>query len=298
MLIISHARDIDGIFSAALAIRKAKKENENYSLILIDYPEYDLLIDKIKNSGEDRIIILDIGVNDNKVKELIEALKSSKSFIIWVDHHVWENSTIKEVSKYCNLVIGNNSATFLFSRIFSKDSFSRKLAKVADDSDFFINKLKISKKLSLIITYFNAFSKEKLYWLAEYFSENTRLSRDMEELAEKIEKEIEEARKEVEKKLEIIEIQKKRIGLVELSKILNPSFEGDRLIKEKNLNTCIMLFKNENGYSVSIRGEKALELAKLLGGGGHPNAAGASIAYNDVEKIKQNLLVVFGSKFS
>jgi oligoribonuclease NrnB/cAMP/cGMP phosphodiesterase (DHH superfamily) len=298
MLIISHARDIDGIFSAALAIRKAKKENENYSLILIDYPEYDLLIDKIKNSGEDRIIILDIGVNDNKVKELIEALKSSKSFIIWVDHHVWENSTIKEVSKYCNLVIGNNSATFLFSRIFSKDSFSRKLAKVADDSDFFINKLKISKKLSLIITYFNAFSKEKLYWLAEYFSENTRLSKDMEELAEKIEKEIEEARKEVEKKLEIIEIQKKRIGLVELSKILNPSFEGDRLIKEKNLNTCIMLFKNENGYSVSIRGEKALELAKLLGGGGHPNAAGASIAYNDVEKIKQNLLVVFGSKFS
>jgi oligoribonuclease NrnB/cAMP/cGMP phosphodiesterase (DHH superfamily) len=298
MLIISHARDIDGIFSAALAIRKAKKENENYSLILIDYPEYDLLIDKIKNSGEERIIILDIGVNDNKVKELIEALKSSKSFIIWVDHHVWENSTIKEVSKYCNLVIGNNSATFLFSRIFSKDSFSRKLAKVADDSDFFINKLKISKKLSLIITYFNAFSKEKLYWLAEYFSENTRLSKDMEELAEKIEKEIEEARKEVEKKLEIIEIQKKRIGLVELSKILNPSFEGDRLIKEKNLNTCIMLFKNENGYSVSIRGEKALELAKLLGGGGHPNAAGASIAYNDVEKIKQNLLVVFGSKFS
>ena len=298
MLIISHARDIDGIFSAALAIRKAKKENENYSLILIDYPEYDLLIDKIKNSGEDRIIILDIGVNDNKVKELIEVLKSSESFIIWVDHHVWENSTIKEVSKYCNLVIGNNSATFLFSRIFSKDSFSRKLAKVADDSDFFINKLKISKKLSLIITYFNAFSKEKLYWLAEYFSENTRLSKDMEELAEKIEKEIEEARKEVEKKLEIIEIQKKRIGLVELSKILNPSFEGDRLIKEKNLNTCIMLFKNENGYSVSIRGEKALELAKLLGGGGHPNAAGASIAYNDVEKIKQNLLVVFGSKFS
>jgi len=298
MLIISHARDIDGIFSAALAIRKAKKENENYSLILIDYPEYDLLIDKIKNSGEDRIIILDIGVNDNKVKELIEALKSSKSFIIWVDHHVWENSTIKEVSKYCNLVLGNNSATFLFSRIFSKDSFSRKLAKVADDSDFFINKLKISKKLSLIITYFNAFSKEKLYWLAEYFSENTRLSRDMEELAEKIEKEIEEARKEVEKKLEIIEIQKKRIGLVELSKILNPSFEGDRLIKEKNLSTCIMLFKNENSYSVSIRGEKALELAKLLGGGGHPNAAGASIAYNDVEKIKQNLLVVFGSKFS
>jgi len=298
MLIISHARDIDGIFSAALAIRKAKKENENYSLILIDYPEYGLLIDKIKNSGEDRIIILDIGVNDNKVKELIEALKSSKSFIIWVDHHVWENSTIKEVSKYCNLVIGNNSATFLFSRIFSKDSFSRKLAKVADDSDFFINKLKISKKLSLIITYFNAFSKEKLYWLAEYFSENIRLSRDMEELAEKIEKEIEEARKEVEKKLKIIEIQKKRIGLVELSKILNPSFEGDRLIKEKNLNTCIMLFKNENGYSVSIRGEKALELAKLLGGGGHPNAAGASIAYNDVEKIKQNLLVVFGSKFS
>ena len=298
MLIISHARDIDGIFSAALAIRKAKKENENYSLILIDYPEYDLLIDKIKNSGEDRIIILDIGVNDNKVKELIEALKSSKSFIIWVDHHVWENSTIKEVSKYCNLVIGNNSATFLFSRIFSKDSFSRKLAKVADDSDFFINKLKISKKLSLIITYFNAFSKEKLYWLAEYFSENTRLSKDMEELAEKIKIEIEEARKEVEKKLEIIEIQKKRIGLVELSKILNPSFEGDRLIKEKNLNTCIMLFKNENGYSVSIRGEKALELAKLLGGGGHPNAAGASIAYNDVEKIKQNLLVVFGSKFS
>jgi len=298
MLIISHARDIDGIFSAALAIRKAKKENENYSLILIDYPEYDLLIDKIKNSGEDRIIILDIGVNDNKVKELIEVLKSSESFIIWVDHHVWENSTIKEVSKYCNLVIGNNSATFLFSRIFSKDSFSRKLAKVAEDSDFFINKLKISKKLSLIITYFNAFSKEKLYWLAEYFSENTRLSRDMEELAEKIKKEIEEARKEVEKKLEIIEIQKKRIGLVELSKILNPSFEGDRLIKEKNLNTCIMLFKNENGYSVSIRGEKALELAKLLGGGGHPNAAGASIAYNDVEKIKQNLLVVFGSKFS
>lgn len=295
MLIISHSEDIDGIFSAALAIRKTKKEGESYSLLLIDYTEYDLLIDKIKNSKENRIMILDIGMDENKSKEVIEALRNSKSFIIWVDHHVWENSTIKEASKYCNLIIGKNSATFIFSRIFSNDPFSRKLARIAEDSDFFKNKLRISKQLSIVITYFNAFSKEKLYWLAEYFSENTKLTKEMEETAEKIEKEIEKARKEAEKSLKVIEIQKKKIGVIELPKILNPSFEGNKLINEKKLDTCIMLFKNEKGYKVSIRGEKALELAKLLGGGGHPNAAGAFLTSDKIKIIKKNILLIFGS---
>jgi oligoribonuclease NrnB/cAMP/cGMP phosphodiesterase (DHH superfamily) len=295
MLIISHAEDIDGIFSAALAIRKAKRERENYSLLLIDYTQYDLLIEKIKNSKESRIIILDIGINEKRAKEVIDALKESKSFIIWIDHHIWEDSILKEVSKYCNLVIGNHSATYLFSRIFSNDLFSTKLARIAEDSDFFKNKLKISSQLSLLITYFNNFSKEKLYWLAEYFSENTKLSKEMEELIEKIEKEVEEARKKVEKNLEIIEVKKKKIGIVELPGILNPSFEGDRLKKEKNLDTCIMLFKKGGGYKVSIRGEKALELAKLLGGGGHPTAAGAFLeSGDDLRKIKQNILLIFG----
>jgi len=295
MLIISHAEDIDGIFSAALAIRKAKRENEKYSLLLIDYTQYDLLIEKIKNSKESRIMILDIGINEKRTKEVIDALKESKSFIIWIDHHIWEDSTLKEASKYCNLILGNHSATYLFSRIFSNDLFSRKLARIAEDSDFFKNKLKISIRLSLLITYFNNFSKEKLYWLAEYFSENTKLSKEMEELIEKIEKEVEEARKKVEKNLEIIEVEKKRIGIVELPSILNPSFEGDRLKKEKNLDTCIMLFKKGEGYKVSIRGEKALELAKLLGGGGHPTAAGAFIEKSDdLKKIKQNILLIFG----
>jgi len=295
MLIISHAEDIDGIFSAALAIRKAKRERENYSLLLIDYTQYDLLIEKIKNSKESRIIILDIGINEKRAKEVIDALKESKSFIIWIDHHIWEDSILKEVSKYCNLVIGNHSATYLFSRIFSNDLFSTRLARIAEDSDFFKNKLKISSQLSLLITYFNNFSKEKLYWLAEYFSENTKLSKEMEELIEKIEKEVEEARKKVEKNLEIIEVKKKKIGIVELPGILNPSFEGDRLKKEKNLDTCIMLFKKGGGYKVSIRGEKALELAKLLGGGGHPTAAGAFLeSGDDLRKIKQNILLIFG----
>jgi oligoribonuclease NrnB/cAMP/cGMP phosphodiesterase (DHH superfamily) len=295
MLIISHSEDIDGIFSAALAIRKARKEGESYSLLLIDYTEYPLLINKIKNSRENRIIILDIGINEKIAKEVIEALKNSKSFIIWIDHHTWENNIVKEASKYCNLIIGKNSATFIFSRIFSNDPFSRKLARIAEDSDFFKNKLKISTKLSLLITYFNNFSKEKLYWLAEYFSENTKLSKEMEELIEKIEKEVEEARKKVEKNLEIIEVKKKKIGIVELPGILNPSFEGDRLKKEKNLDTCIMLFKKGGGYKVSIRGEKALELAKLLGGGGHPTAAGAFLeSGDDLRKIKQNILLIFG----
>jgi oligoribonuclease NrnB/cAMP/cGMP phosphodiesterase (DHH superfamily) len=295
MLIISHAEDIDGIFSAALAIRKAKREKEGYSLLLIDYTQYDLLIEKIKNSKESRIMILDIGINEKRTKEVIDALKESKSFIIWIDHHIWEDSILKEASKYCNLIVGNHSATYLFSRIFSNDLFSRKLARIAEDSDFFKNKLKISTKLSLLITYLNNFSKEKLYGLAEYFSENTKLSKEMEELIEKIEKEVEESRKKVEKNLEIIEVEKKRIGIVELPGILNPSFEGDRLKKEKNLDTCIMLFKKEEGYKVSIRGEKALELAKLLGGGGHPTAAGAFLeSGNDLKKIKQNIFLIFG----
>ena len=254
------------------------------------------MIDNLKNSRENRIIILDIGINEKIAKEVIEALKNSKSFIIWIDHHTWENTIVKEVSKYCNLIIGKNSATFIFSRIFSNDLFSRRLARIAEDSDFFKNKLKISKQLSIIITYFNAFSKEKLYWLAEYFSENTKLTKEMEETAEKIEKEIEKTRKEAEKSLEIIEIQKKKIGIIELPKVLNPSFEGNRLINEKKLNTCVMLFKSEKGYKVSIRGEKALELAKLLGGGGHPNAAGAFLeSNNERERIKQNILLIFGS---
>ncbi|MGC9149930.1 MAG: hypothetical protein ACP5FX_02380 [Candidatus Micrarchaeia archaeon] len=294
MLIISHSQDADGILSAALAVRKAKIEKEGYNIILIDYPEYDILIGKIKESKEGRIMILDIGPSHERINEVVEALKNSKSFITWIDHHTWKENEKKEVSKYCNLIVGKNSTAFIFSRIFFNDAFSRRLASIAEDTDFFRNKLKISIPLAQLITYLNATSKEKLKELVEKFSEEKISLEEIEKALEKGKEEIEKARERMKKSLRVYEKNKKRIGIVEMENLLNSSIEGNNLMKEKKLDLCIMVFKDEEGYRISIRGEKALELATILGGGGHKNAAGAFLRKNDVFKVlERNISLIF-----
>lgn len=273
MLIISHCADPDGILSAALAVRKAKKDKEDYSLMLIDYPEYDRLLEEIKNEKWGRISITDIG--PNHPQKIIDALKSSKNFIIWIDHHQWDGKLQEEAGKYCNLIVQtNHCATYLYYSLFFGDPESQKLAQIAEDADFFVNKLDITPKLSNLIRYLNYKNKEKLYDLVEYFSENNELNSMWKKEIQKAEKEIEEAKKEIESRLKIKSIKGVNVGITFLNPVLDASLYGVPLMEKYNLDTGIFVYENGEVYKISIRGDYALEIARELNGGGHPKAAG------------------------
>nr|MBA3750217.1 hypothetical protein [Nitrosopumilus sp.] len=100
-IIISHESDVDGVFSAAIALMRFPQAKtlftsygkENFSRIS------DILYDEIISTQlPGQIIISDLGLNDDMIdlfKDIFNFLKSNLWSIIWVDHHPWSENAIK-----------------------------------------------------------------------------------------------------------------------------------------------------------------------------------------------------------
>ncbi len=89
-VIVTHT-DIDGVAGAALYVYKA---GISPSRVLFAEP-YNL-VDVLKNAGivEEKLVIIDLGVNPPTLSGLIDELKTITSrgaFVEWYDHHVWSD---------------------------------------------------------------------------------------------------------------------------------------------------------------------------------------------------------------
>ena len=161
VLIISHKKDPDGICSAAISIRYAKKKGLNYKTLFLDYGDFENYFPALRTYHDTLILITDLGL-DNSSEELVLNILASMARqgcrLVWLDHHQWHTSAIKKFLSLPNSPVLKIVKTLCASEIAQKvlmpnDSISIELAKVAHDSDFNLRQLESSQVLSDLITH-------------------------------------------------------------------------------------------------------------------------------------------------
>ena len=103
-IIISHESDVDGIFSASIALMRfpqAKTFFTSYGKENFTRISETLYKEIISTQEIGQVIISDLGLNDDMIdlfKEIIIFLKANLWSMVWVDHHPWSERAIESVS--------------------------------------------------------------------------------------------------------------------------------------------------------------------------------------------------------
>jgi oligoribonuclease NrnB/cAMP/cGMP phosphodiesterase (DHH superfamily) len=158
-----HKRDLDGLASGAIVKRYAR--NSPDLLIFCDYDtfldKFKLIFNKIQPTSE--LIIADISIDDHELEEFCPLLKKilEKCTIKWYDHHEWSKkkySCIKPNVDELDISTEEEqkcAAEIVYENLMPNDDRSQKLAHLAHDQDFKINREEIANRLSDLITYRN-----------------------------------------------------------------------------------------------------------------------------------------------
>jgi oligoribonuclease NrnB/cAMP/cGMP phosphodiesterase (DHH superfamily) len=283
LCIFTHKRDLDGICSAAILKRYAKMHGIKHTIELIDYHPLGKLLRKFKKIGKLKgwfVIIADFCLNESVAKSSVSILSKSGCKIFWYDHHRWNKNVKNMVKKIVEKLVINRKlcAAEIVQKFYMNDEVSKRLAEMARDQDFYIRKNRVACKLSDLITYYDFLEEGKLLALIQKFSEGIFWEKSLEKEWKKYKKIKEVKLKELSKTTILRNLHRYKIGFAFVENFLSGSDACQYLLKKFGVDLAFAIFKNGK---VSIRRMnkriKCNEIGKLLGGGGHEFAAGASI---------------------
>ena len=135
VIICSHEADIDGMYSASVALIKYPGAHVSFYNYGLDYFKkmFDYLKDEAKKAVAGLVIISDLGINDDSVSQLcidtIRYLKTRRWSIIWVDHHPWHRQSLTSIRKLIKLYhdsTGKKCATeIMYERLMNKSKIAK-----------------------------------------------------------------------------------------------------------------------------------------------------------------------------
>jgi len=296
---LTHGKDLDGIASAAIVLRYARKKSLPYEVY---FSEPSLLIETFQKitafeSEIAELIISDIGLNKGLLTKVINVLNTVKGKysvkIRWFDHHLWDSRIKEKISEIVDELVVNErfcAAELIQRHILPEDAIAAKLAFLARDADFWIFSNEISKKLSKIISYREVALKDLIVILSkgEYWNEvlEKAYSRALEREKELLDKGL--------KSLETYKVKKFNVALVK-GKI--PAGEIAEILAKKGYDIIVVV--SPEGKVSLRRGSKKVNLvpiAEKLNGGGHPFAAGGSLNYHRLDKLLAKYFGIFRKK--
>jgi len=278
MWLITHS-DADGIISAYLAM----KIFGNGKIMFSSPSTLSKTLSSIKNK-KDKLVILDMAPN----KETLEQIKKFQE-IVWIDHHVNKLDVpqrIKFISKQLP------STAEVISQEFKIQD--EKLVRIANEIDTNKVKTKDAEKLRDYINYIRDTAKgsifipsakelvTKLDNLDKFLSHPQMMLKIM---AYKVKNQV---------KLDSIQpqwvdIRDMKVAFVELKHNM-PVHEVYKKVKADYL---IVLSRKKQGIKVEFRthtNKNVMQLAELIGGGGHLHAAGAFTDNKNLSNIKKKIL--------
>lgn len=304
--IVSHEEDIDGIGSAAIAIRATKSR----CVYLVGYFE-----DKWLSLGRrlramcGKRSSLSIVISDlNPSMKIVEILDKSldgcdNKKITWIDHHVWREDVLSKIRNlgYIEIYIDRSrTASENTSSFFGLDGdpVVKPIKNLSRDTDYGFFKHPLSEPLTDVIRYtlYSENTSEYLLKLALKFSRGVVWDYDL------------EARwvKAREKKLEAIENARKNSVYTSLKgyrvfiSIADPMLSSRIILRETGAEGYDIAFVAYTNGSITIsRGRNDIncaEIASRLGGGGHPHIAGAQIDRSIIMGGLDKILEYLGKK--
>lgn len=301
---ISHMADFDGLASAALLARAFGIRKDNIFFSGYAGSEFEIAKQMLlaKNPRNSRIIIADIGVDEShahKVASFYKVLKKRGNTIIWIDHHKCSERSLKAVRPYIDFALfGENkyycAAEIIYRLFLRSDKTAKKIAGIAHKTDFNLGKDKdIANRLSYAITRINY---EKNYMeilrdLAIMVSKGKIENSIVDKFYKKYLKEEKEGLLLLRKSMRINEKYGFAIGF---SRRLDNNVACNTLRKWSGKGLVVYINREKDKVSIRSTNGEAEKIARLLGGGGHENAAGADVkwigkeeekAYEKIEKI-------------
>jgi oligoribonuclease NrnB/cAMP/cGMP phosphodiesterase (DHH superfamily) len=294
IIIISHESDVDGVFSAAIALERFPQGRvfftsygkENFRRV------FELVYREVlASSSKGLVIFTDLGLNEDLVEtitELFSFLQSNSWEVLWIDHHPWPTKSIELFNSkvgMTKLVLDNSgikcAAELVYDYLLPGNNKAKLLASIAHTSDFLLND-QIYPPLPELITYYKNIPNfySKLTELATKASNGILWDITMQEEFLLYCKYRDESKSESIKKMQIVELNNgMKMALIPSSSYIQASLFSKEIFQESKLD--VIFFLSEEG-KVSIRRNnpkiKCNEIAsKLLEGGGHEYAAGGRI---------------------
>jgi oligoribonuclease NrnB/cAMP/cGMP phosphodiesterase (DHH superfamily) len=299
VIICSHEADIDGVYSASVALMKFPRANLSfYNYGLDNFKKmFDFIKNESKKSTTGLVIISDLGVNDEKVSSLcvdsIQHLKKRKWSVIWVDHHPWQKKSMMSIRKLCKLFhnsSGKKCATeIMYEKLVYKNKIAKQLKLMAHSSDFMTNIKSHDSRVSELIHFYrnSVNSRQKLEFLVHKASKGILWDSDMQKDYLKFLKVADFQKRESLKTLTIKKILSFDVAFVFTYPYVQASLFSHELFS--NLKVDLVMLINRLGKVSIRRNSDRLSCSKiaayLVEGGGHEFASGGMLKSNPKDFI-------------
>jgi oligoribonuclease NrnB/cAMP/cGMP phosphodiesterase (DHH superfamily) len=292
-IIVTHESDVDGIFSASIALMRYPQSK----LVFSSYGKdnflriSDLIYREVVSiQGTGLVIFTDLGLNDESISSIMDTfsfLISNSWSVLWIDHHPWSENALSlfDKNKTLQLILdkgGNKCAAELtYEHLLYGNSRAKQLASIAHTSDYLL-KDQHMPPLPELIVYYRTLSNfySKLNLLAKRVSEGVIWDTDMQTDYNIYVNLRNEAKLD---SLKMVKIQKISDGLkmaiVPVSPYIQTSLFSEEIFQKTGADVAFFFNKEAK---VSIRRNNTLvecnKIAnELTEGGGHEYAAGAKM---------------------
>lgn len=302
-IIISHESDVDGIFSASIALMRFPQAKtfftsygkENFSKIS------EILYNEIISTQEiGQVIISDLGLNDDMIdlfNEIFIFLKSNLWSIIWIDHHPWSEKAIKSAIEdgSVQLVLDKTeklcATELMYEKFLKGNSIAEELSKIAHTTDFFTKDQEIPPLPELIVFYktFPDFYS-RISGLTNRISKGTLWDSEMQKDYNQFSKLRDRAKEITFDKIKLFETENGiKVSVVSTSPYLQISLFSEEVFKKTG--SDVAFFFNKEGKISIRRNNESIQCDKiakqLLEGGGHKFAAGGKLKSDpqEIDKV-------------
>lgn len=299
-VVYAHRRDVDGLMSAAIFLRA-------YPLASVRFVDYGLddmvhLLHELSELNDVELaVIADFGLDDDKTDSMVSALRSlvaRGTRVNWLDHHNWSDSSIKAVREAgVELVKPPDreacGAELVQKRYAPSDGYSKRLAEIANMTDFHKPLDEVGKMLTGVVDYYNSMSKgecdKRLERLAQIVSEGVLVDSVVLDDYHHYTELVNMAEEELKRSARLLSSGGFRVAVGFATGPLGPTRTCD--ILRDSIPSDIQVYVK--GRKVSFRrSNESVDCAKIataFGGGGHDYAAGGEVDFEvrtDAEREK------------
>ncbi len=292
-IIVSHESDVDGVFSASIALIRYPQSK----LIFSSYGKDNFLRisdliykEVIASQGNGLVIFTDLGLNDeliSSISDIFSFLKSNSWSVLWIDHHPWSESALNlfHNDKALQLILdrgGNKCASeLIYEHLLYGNNRAKQLASIAHTSDYVLKDQDIPPLPELIV-YYRTLSNfySKLTLLAKRISDGVLWDTEMQADFNAYVSLRNEAKL---RSLKMLRTHKLSSGLnmavVPVSSYIQTSLFSEEIF-QKTAADVVFFFNKEAKVSIR-RNNPIIECNKiangLIEGGGHEYAAGGKM---------------------
>ncbi len=290
-VIVVHHNDFDGIMGAVALYRL--HSSDDFKSFPTSRRKFLKTFKRAIKERPDLLYVVDIGPNESELEEIENLLRDKEFELIWMDHHKWSDKIFETLRKYAEVIYDRSTCGAGLAARYAKEkgadlcSCCEELVELSCDIDLWIRKDPRSEKMSVALgnERWRPYLIEKLWrcvgWDKDWEDAYEETIKEMKEFLETaIKNAVTFKVNDVE--AIVIPIRKKQIAWV--------SFLAEFLRQKKPYD--VIVFESDVGSLHMRRGSEKVdlsELARMLGGGGHPAAAGASLNYSLLDRLLHKL---------